>query len=86
MASTFSFGQVTVDQSQAIGGASGSRIDVFGFGSFQPTCDDKNHRADVVVSTDFFSPGSFTRGSAGATAFVGSGVVFANTQNELNIK
>jgi len=81
--SSFSFGQVEVDQSQPAGAASGSRTDVFGFGSFQPTCDDKTHHASVVVTS--FS-GSFIRGSAGASAFVASGAVFANAQNEISIK
>ena len=83
--SQFEFGQVEVDQSQVVGGASGSRTDVFGFGSFQPTCDDKSHRTTVVVTT-FFGGGSFTSGSAGASAFVASGVTFANTSIELSIK
>jgi hypothetical protein len=83
--SSFGYGYVNVDQSQATGGASGSRIDVFGFGYFQPTCDDKTHRASVVVST-YFSGGSFVPGSAGASAFVGSGVTYANTSNEITIK
>lgn len=81
--SQFGFGSVSVDQSQAATGASGSRIDVFGFGNFQPVCDDKAHRADVVVSA---FGGTFITGTAGASAFVASGVVFANTQIELNIK
>jgi hypothetical protein len=81
--SEFSFGQVEVDQSQPAGVASGSRTDVFGFGSFQPTCDDKTHRASVVVTS--FS-GSFISGSAGASAFVASGVIFANAQSEISIK
>jgi len=81
--SQFSFGDVQVDQSQPTEAASGSRTDVFGFGSFQPTCDDKSHRASVVVTS--FS-GSFIPGSAGASAFVASGAVFAQTQNEISIK
>jgi hypothetical protein len=83
--SSFSFGDVNVDQSQTTGGASGTRTDVFGSGYFQPTCDDKSHRASVVVST-FFGGGSFVPGSAGASAFVGSGVTYANTSNEITIK
>ena len=83
--SQFAFGSVNIDQSQTVGGASGSRQEVFGFGSFQPTCDDKTHKAVVVVSTGFFG-GSFVPGSAGASAFVASGAVFANTQIELSIK
>src|SRR5215467_6949891 len=73
--SQFSFGQVSVDQSQPVGVASGSRTDVFGFGSFQPTCDDKLHHDSVIVSTGFFG-GTFVPGSAGASAFVASGAVF----------
>jgi len=83
--SSFGFGSVSIDQSQMTGGASGSRIDVFGSGYFQPTCDDKSHRASVVVST-YFGGGSFVPGSAGANAFVGSGVTYANTSNEITIK
>lgn len=81
--SAFSFADVQVDQSQPAGAASGSRTDVFGFGSFQPTCDDKAHHASVVVTS--FS-GSFIQGSAGASAFVASGAVFAQAQNEISIK
>jgi hypothetical protein len=81
----FSYGNVSVDQVQTFGGASGSRIDVFGSGYFQPTCDDRSHRTDVIVST-FFYGGSFTPGTAGASAFVASGVTYANTQIELTIK
>ena len=82
--SAFSFGQVTVDQSQATTPASGSRIDVFGFGSFNPTCDDKTHKANVVVST--FDGSAFVPGTAGVSAFVASGAVFAQAQNEVSIK
>lgn len=84
MPSSFSFGQVNIDQSQTTGPASGSRTDVFGFGSFQPTCDDKTHKAAVVVST--FDGSAFVPGTAGASAFVASGVVFANTSVEISIK
>lgn len=84
--SAFTFGGVSVDQSQTVSSASGSRIDVFGFGNFQPICDDRSHRADVVVSTSFWSPGTFIAGQAAASAFVYSGVVYANTTAELTIK
>jgi hypothetical protein len=79
------FYSARLDQSQSVSAASGSRIDVFGFGFFQPTCDDKSHKANVVVSS-FFGGGSFTTGSAGANASVYSGAVYANSQVELNIK
>ena len=81
--SAFSFGQVTVDQSQPTGAASGGRVDVFGFGSFNPTCDDKTHHASVIVST---FQGSFVPGSAGASAFVAAGAVFAQASNEVSIR
>lgn len=81
--SQFSFGEVQVDQAQSGPPASGSRTDVFGFGSFQPTCDDKDHRAVVIVTA--FS-GSFTKGTAGASAFIDSGAIFANASNEISIR
>ena len=81
--SAFSFASVNIDQSQPAGVASGSRVDVFGFGSFQPICDGKSHHATVVVTANF---GSFTTGNAGASAFVASGAVFASTSTELSIK
>lgn len=81
--SAFSFGQVTVDQSQTAGVASGGRVDVFGFGSFNPTCDDKTHHANVIVSA---FGGSFVRGTAGASAFVSTGAVFAQASNEVSIR
>lgn len=81
--SGFSFGQVSVDQAQSIGAASGGSTDVFGFGSFNPTCDDKTHHAVVVVSS---FGGTFVQGTAGASAFVGGGVTFANTSAEISIK
>lgn len=81
--SGFNFGSVNIDQSQPVGGASGSRTDVFGFGNFQPTCDDKSHREVVVVSS---FGGTFVPGTAGASAFVASGAVFANTTAEITIK
>lgn len=85
--SQFSFGSVDVDQSQIVGGASGSRIDVFGFGEFQPVCDDRARKQDVVVTAEgFYGPSTFEAGSAGASAFVASGAAFANAQVELNIK
>ena len=80
---SFAFGEVDIDQSQMIGGASGSRVDVFGFGQFNPTCDDKTHHASVVVSS---FGGSFVPGSVGASAFVSGGATFASTSNELTIK
>jgi len=88
--SQFSYGSVSNDQSQASGAASSSRVDVFGFGYFQPVCDDRSHKADVVVSTyDYYyygAGGTFKTGSAGASAYVYSGAVYADTQVELNIK
>jgi hypothetical protein len=81
--SGFNYGSVSVDQSQPGGTASGGRTDVFGFGSFQPTCDDRSHRADVVVSS---FGGAFVPGTAGAGAFVASGAVYSNTSNEISIK
>ena len=81
--SSFSFGQVEVDQSQPGGTASGARNDVFGFGFFNPTCDDKNHRASVIVTA---FGGTYVPGTAGASAFVGSGAVFASDQAEITIK
>ena len=86
--SQFSFGSVSVDQSQIVGGASGARVDVFGYGNFTPTCDDKSHKANVVVSSFSFygGPGYFTPGSASASAFVASGAAYANTTAELSIK
>lgn len=85
--SSFSYGSVNVDQSQIIGGASGSRVDVFGFGYFQPVCDDKTHRASVVVTTNtYYFGGSFAPGTASASAFVSSGVTFVNVSNEITIK
>jgi len=81
--SAFSFGQVTVDQFQSGSAASGGRFDVQGFGGFQATCDDKTHHASVIVTA--FN-GSFVPGTAGASAFVGAGAVFASTQNEVSIK
>lgn len=81
--SAFSFGNVQVDQSQSSGTASGGRTDVFGFGSFNPICDDKTHRAVVVVST---FGGTFVPGTAGASAFIDAGAVFANAQAEISIR
>ena len=81
--SAFAFTQVTVDQAQPAGGASGGRIDVFGFGGFNPTCDDKTHHASVIVTA--FS-GTFVRGTAGASAFLGAGAVFAQASSEITIK
>jgi hypothetical protein len=81
--SQFNFGEVQIDQSQPVGPASGSRTDVFGFGGFQPTCDDKTHHDQVVVTA---FGGSFVPGTAGASAFVGSGAVFAQTTAEISIK
>jgi hypothetical protein len=81
--SSFSFGQVEVDQLQPGGAASGSRNEVFGFGSFQPICDDRSHRDQIVVTS--FS-GSFIPGTAGASAFIASGAVFANASSEISIK
>ena len=81
--SAFAFTQVTIDQSQPGVAASGGRVDVFGFGSFNPTCDDKTHHANVVV-TSF--GGSFIRGTAGASAFISTGAVFAQASNEVSIR
>ena len=83
MPSAFTFGQVSVDQSQPGTAASPGRVDVQGFGSFQPTCDDKTHHASVIVTA--FN-GSFIQGSAGASAFVFSGAVFAQASNEISIR
>jgi hypothetical protein len=85
-ASSFGFGNVSVDQSQMVGGASGSRIDVIAYGYFQPVCDDKTHHASVVASIYYFFGGSFVPGTASASAFVGSGTAYANTSNEITIK
>jgi len=86
--SQFSFGSVSIDQSQTTSVASGSRVDVFGFGNFQPVCDDKTHHADVVVSTWswFYPPSTFIPGGASASAFVGSGAAYANDSAEITIK
>jgi hypothetical protein len=86
--SQFSFGAVQIDQSQPASVASGPRNDVFGFGSFQPTCDDKMHHDSVVVTAGFgfFGGGTFVPGTAGATAFVSSGAVSAQTSSEITIK
>lgn len=88
MPSQFSYGSVNVDQSQSTGAASGSRIDVSGFGNFQPVCDDKAHHAEVIVSSWswFYPPSSFIAGPASASAFVGSGAAYANTSAEIAIK
>lgn len=86
MPSQFTYGGVNVDQSQVVGGASGTRIEVFGFGNFQPTCDDKSHQADVVVTTGWWYGGSFTTGAASANAYVYSGATGAQSQAEINIK
>ena len=81
--SAFSFGDVQVDQSQPGTAASPGRVDIQGFGFFQPTCDDKTHHASVIVTA--FN-GSFIRGSAGASAFVGAGAVFAQASSEISIR
>lgn len=88
MPSQFSFASVSIDQSQFVGGASGSRVDVFGFGNFQPVCDDKSHHAEVVVSSfyGFYGPSTFTAGGATASAFVASGAASAQTSAEINVK
>jgi hypothetical protein len=85
--SNYTYGFVAVDQLQAAPVASGSRGDVFGFGNFQPVCDDRSHRADVVVSSAWWwNPGTFTTGRAGVNASVYSGVVYASTSAEVTIK
>lgn len=85
--SQFSYASVNVDQLQIVGGASGARVDVFGYGFFTPTCDDRSHKANVVVSSfGFYGPANFTPGSASASAFVGSGAAYANTSAEISIK
>lgn len=84
--SNYTYGFVSVDQLPAAPVASGSRDDVFGFGNFQPVCDYKSHRADVVVSSSWWNPGTFTTGPAGASASVYSGVVYASTSAKVTIK
>jgi hypothetical protein len=80
--SAYTFGNVNLDQSQTGSSASGGRFDVFGSGYFQPVCDGKTHRANVVVSS---FEGAFVRGVAGASASVDSGAVSASTQAKVKI-